>query len=384
MLGTILMEAQVQVHQQHRFAGLLEVVAAAGRRLHAPCYAGSLLRDPGTDAWYLTTLFDTLGRPAELSLLGVPLGPFPFTLPTTLAFRPLADLLGEAWGPERCAGVESQLGTAAVLCVPIEGTTGPCGALLALFSGTERAMLVGSVLTHAATAAARYFHQEHVPLSDGVLDVRAFTEQAASEVARATRYGRQLAIVTFELDSVARLGSFGPQLVRALRQWDILGRLESEQPALAAMLPETGRDGGRGLIQRLGVNLTGIRTGAAIFPNDARSLEALVEFARGRGGRVAALEPALISEQNRARAWVRGAPAGPGSDTVRCPHCAASYSRVLTTSQDDETLEFARAAARGYLQAHCPRHGELIAVDDGSEQPERRKGRLFGRLGRRA
>lgn len=383
-LAMILMEAQLQVHQQRRFAGLLEVVTAAGRRLNAPCYTGSLLRDPGTDAWYLTTLFDTLGRPSDLTLLGVPLGPFPFSLPPSLAFRPLADLLGEAWGPERCAGVERQLATSTVLCVPIQGSNGPCGALIALFPSVERATLVGGILTHAATAAARYFYQENVPISDGVLDARMLADQAASEIARATRYKRQLSVVTFEVDSLAQLGAFGPLLVRTLRQWDLLGRLKVDVPTLAAVLPETGREGGQGLIRRLGTSLAAVRTGAAIFPDDATNLEGLVEFARGRGGRITTTHLEVVSDQVRARSWARGAPAGPGSDTVRCPECAASYTRVQPLNRGGEALENARQAARDYLLANCPRHGQYVTIDDEVVDTDPRKGLLGGLLRRRA
>ncbi len=283
-MTTTLLHALLAVHQQTRLAGVLAAVATAGPRLGAPWYVACLLRDSGTGGWYVTALVDGGGRTASLERLEAPTGPLRFApAPAAVdAVRPLAALLGDAWGPDFCAAFERRLGLVGALCAPIPGPQGVRGALIGLLTAAEPAPALGGVLLHGATAAARHLDQESAPAGDGVLDPQALAEQAGKEIARATRYHREMAVTLFETDSLATLARFGPVLVRSLRRWDLVGRWHSDRPWLVACLPETGRGGARGLVRRLGGSLAGITHGAATFPEDGANLVRLVEIASGR------------------------------------------------------------------------------------------------------
>lgn len=284
LMTTTLVNALLAVHQQTRLAGVLTAVAAAGPRLGAPWYVACLLRDSGTGGWYVTAMVDGAGRTASLERLEAPTGPFAFAPAPAAADvpRPLAALLGEAWGPDFCAAFERRLGTVGALCAPIRGPRGVRGALIGLLTAAEPATALAGVLLHGAAAAARHLDQEQAPVSDGVLDPQALADQAGKEIARATRYHREMAVALFETDSLATLAHFGPVLVRSLRRWDLIGRWPSDRPQLVACLPETGRGGARGLVRRLGGSLAGIASGAATFPDDGANLVRLVEIASGR------------------------------------------------------------------------------------------------------
>lgn len=303
-MTTTLVDALLAVHQQTRLSGLLTAVAAAGPRLGVPAYIACLLRDPGTDGWYVTAMVDGAGRQALLDRLGIPPGPFPLAPPAQGGPRPLGALMGQAWGADVCARLEGQLNVTGALLAPIPGVHDPRGALLALPTGAgpDPALLDG-VLRHGATAAARLLEHESVPFTDGVLDQRTLAELSSKEFARAARYHREMAVALFEAENLAALGQFGPALVRSLRRWDLVGRVNSDRPTLVAVLPETGRGGGRGLIRRLGERLTGIRSGVSTFPEDGGSLNALVDIAQRRmlaaGGFRAPLPPAPSSTWSR-------------------------------------------------------------------------------------
>jgi hypothetical protein len=374
-----LIDALLNVHRQDRFAGVLTATAQGATKLGLPSFVGCMLRDPGTGAWHLTALFDPASRPMQLAQAGMPLNPFTFSPPATVAARPLADLLGQAWGMDQCAQVERRLGVTTALCAPIRDAGGTRGALVAFPTTSGQMLLLAGLLVHAGTAAVRLVDHELAPATDGVLDPLSFAERAGHELARALRYQREMTLVVFEPNSLSELARIGPALVRTLRKWDLLGRIEADRPVLAAVLPETGRNGGHGLVRRLGKFLDGIQVGAASFPEDGGNLDTLIEAARARvagPGDTASLATGVAAPAGRGRGdakgmmryaevktvWVRGAPAGPGFDSVRCPRCMASYTRTGDPIPDNSVIERALVAARAVLHADCPQHMNRIAV----------------------
>jgi hypothetical protein len=356
-----IMRALLLLQRQPNLRGVLEAAVATCAGLHAPCHLACLLRDPATDTWFVTALLDPRGRPLPVERYGVPAGPFPFDLPRSGEELPLARLIGSAWGAEASATLEARLGATAAVAAAITGDEGPRGALLALYRPAPGTALLAGVLAHAAEAAACHLRVAAAAAGSGVLPARAFAQRAADEIARAERYQRVLALVTFEPGTKDALAALGMKLVRTLRRWDILGRLDIT-PALAAVLPETGRGGARGLIRRLGTTLTGVRIGVAVFPEDACSLERLVDVARGRGALAGGMARTVMPDRD-SRIWTRRALPGPDSDTVRCPLCLTGYTRRRPPDTPPSANERACAAARVAVQSTCPRHPEQIIVD---------------------
>lgn len=352
-------DALLRVHRQERFAGVLEAVAKAGPRLGAPSYIGCLLRDPGIDGWYLTAMLDSTGRAAPLERLGLSTGPFPFAPRVVSSPIRLAELMGEAWGPDLSALLERRLGVVGVISAPIEGSHGPQGALLALVTTHERADLLAGLLVHGATAAARHLEQHDHVMTDGVLDPHTLADLAGKEIARAERYRRELAVVLFETDSSTALGHFGPTLVRSLRRWDLVGRPDGDRPQIIAVLPETGRGGGRGLLRRLNGALGGIRAGIATFPDDGGSITRLVEVARTRIIR-STMDGA--AHEGESYLWARTKHVSRDSHSVNCPSCATVFVLRRPVTADERSLAHARRAALSSLQSACPRHPDQLVV----------------------
>src|SRR5262249_33926012 len=113
---------------------------------------------------------------------------------------------------------------------------------------------------------------------------------AGQEVARAHRYQRQLTIMLIESRNIHEMARLGPSLVRVLRRWDFIGRLDADRPILVAVLPETGREGGRGLLRRLATALDDVLVGAATCPDDGATLDRMIDAARGRMARPMGLD----------------------------------------------------------------------------------------------
>ncbi len=359
-------DALLKIHTRDRLSGVLTAVAAAGSRLGAPCFVACLLRDPGTDSWHLTTMIDSGGRTGPLDQLGVSTGPFTTAPLFTSIALPLTGVMAGPWGDAACAQLAHRLTITSAMCAPIEDSHGPRGALLALFTGGGQTDIFRAVLAHGITAAARHLAADGGPLTDGVLDARMLLNLAGNEIARAERYHRELAVVLFEMDGLTDLVRVGPMLVRGLRRWDLLGRSETDRPTLVAVLPETGRGGGRGLIRRLGSAVVGIRTGSATFPDDGGSLQRLVEIARGRALRPDRLFAEPVAATSLSNVWGRGQRAERDSDSVRCPTCLTSYMRPHPIESRASVIEAGRAAARAALQVECPRHQDRLVATEPS------------------
>lgn len=391
----LLSDVLLELHTQTSFAGVMDALVRGVGRLGLRCHLGSLIRDAGTEGWHLTALWDVAARPRPLDLrgLGVPLGPFPFVVPATSAPRPLADLLGPAWGGDACVQLAKRLGVTGVVCLPIMSAAGPRGALLALLPEGAPVALIVRVLMHAAVAAAGCLQRDDLPAGDGVLDPPALAAVAEEEIARARRYGRPLAVVAVQVERLADLAHVGRLVGRHLGRWERVGRVATTPPALALLLPEADRGAALDLIARLRAALPGTPMAAAIFPQDGATYAQLVEMALGRGALAMAQaqpehrqtvpthrDPVLELTPARPEPgaavpiperWTRGAPAGPGQDTVRCPRCLVSYTRHMPSTTPGEALEQVRAIARTLLHQACPDHPAYLDVPTGSIGPRR-------------
>lgn len=376
----LLSDVLLDVHTQTTFAGVMDAVVRAAGRLGLRGCLGSLLRDAGTEGWHLTALWDITPTPRPLDLrgLGVPLGPFEFVVPAAGAPRPLADLFGTAWGTEACAHLAHRLGVVTALSAPIVGPAGPRGALLALLPEPAPAALVVRLLGHAAVAAAGCLQRE-APSGDGVLDPATLAATAEEEIARARRYGRPLAVVAVRVERVADLAHVGRLVGQHLGRWDRVGRLATVAPALALVLPETDRGGALSLIARLRDALPGTPMAAAVFPHDGTTYPQLVEMALGRGA-VDLVQaepwralPSAFTPNGRPglERWTRGAPAGPGRDTVRCPRCLVSYTRRAPLTAPGGVPERVRAIAQAVLHQTCPDHPAHLDLPTGGADPSR-------------
>jgi diguanylate cyclase (GGDEF)-like protein len=146
----------------------------------------------------------------------------------------------------------------------------------------------------------------------GLLNRGGFNERFAAELDRAIRTGRPLAVLLADLDHFKqandRLGHAGGDaalrkastiLSRGKRRIDTVGRIGGEEFAL--LVPESDRDGGRQLAERLRVEIAHafagnrvaltISIGVAAFPRDGRDSDDLLRaadealYAAKEGGR---------------------------------------------------------------------------------------------------
>lgn len=354
----------LDLNRQATFGGLVQAVAHAGRRLGVSSHTGVLLRDPGTDAWYLTAFFDANGRPVDMTAIGLPSGPFRFEPPPDAAPRPVAQVLAPICGVREAEQVALRLGSTGAICAAIPGPQGWRGALLALPATPERASLLANLVAYAAPSAARLLDLEAPAEADGVLDARAFTPRAADELERAIEFRRKASVVAIVCESLGDLSQVAPQVARSLGRWDMLGRIDQYPPALAALLPEADRNDVLNLVNRLGTQFPRLQLGAATYPDDGTSLQQLIEMARGRATHVRAA--AWGAPDDGGVRWVRGAPAGPSANTVRCPICAAPYTRQTASRTTLNAEEAERDAAREELRSTCPRHHEVMTVSGGA------------------
>jgi diguanylate cyclase (GGDEF)-like protein len=155
---------------------------------------------------------------------------------------------------------------------------------------------------------------ERDPLTD-LYNRQAFHDKLGREMARAQRFGRELTLVTIDLDAFkqvndtlghlagdAVLKRVASLLTTHTRDQDIVGRLGGDEFAVA--LVEAGMSTARDLIRRLRIHLVparrqfglprefGISFGAASFPSDGDTIEQLLFHAdakmyrqKGSGGR---------------------------------------------------------------------------------------------------
>jgi diguanylate cyclase (GGDEF)-like protein len=133
--------------------------------------------------------------------------------------------------------------------------------------------LVGLAITNTDTSARLLAQATGDPLT-GLLNHRAFQERVESEVGRAQRYGRPLALVLLDLDHFKLINdSYGHQagdaalmqaarlLERGARAGDVLGRIGGDEFAL--LLPETTAEGALPIAERWAAEFSAAPVGVA-------------------------------------------------------------------------------------------------------------------------
>jgi hypothetical protein len=356
-----LSELLLGIHQQEHLPGILRAVSEAGRRNGVPCATGYLTPEAGDGTWRIAALTDPAGDPLVPSEMGLPMGGFAFAPPPFGIALPMEAMLANVWGSAGVERLQQYFGTQTVLFAPVEGDSGPRGLLVALLSATDGGSLMPCVLTHAATAARACLAPGGRRHEGEMVAGRELIERAEHEIARADRYGREITLVAFESQNLDDLAEFGQELVGTVRRWDVVGRLDTGTPTLVAVLPETNRSGGQGLVKRLGIAGRAFRTGVATFPADGRDFTTLLDSAFDRQA------PAPIPITSSATpadgsVWRRWAMPGANADVVRCPGCRVSYSRPQPVDATPATLDHQRTIARAALQSECPRHQPQLAA----------------------
>jgi diguanylate cyclase (GGDEF)-like protein len=133
----------------------------------------------------------------------------------------------------------------------------------------------------------------------GAANRRAFSERLRYEIARHTRQQRSLAVIALDLDGFKAVNDrfghqAGDELLREvaaaigsiLREQDTVARVGGDE--FTVLAPETDRDGGECLADRVSLAVAGVTTGIsalsasvglAIFPEDAEDAPELLEIA---------------------------------------------------------------------------------------------------------
>jgi GGDEF domain-containing protein len=116
----------------------------------------------------------------------------------------------------------------------------------------------------------------------GLLTWRAFAERAHTEIARATRYQREIGLVVFAVAEPTRRRQLAEICRSQHRDCDVAGHTESGEIVL--LLPETSVHGALVIAQRIRAQVAkggGVATaGCAAWPQHGRTLTALVSTAR--------------------------------------------------------------------------------------------------------
>jgi GGDEF domain-containing protein len=147
---------------------------------------------------------------------------------------------------------------------------------------TERVVQLKGELAQAHARVAALTTVDDVT---GLLVWRAFAERARTEIARATRYQREIGLVLFSLaDPGAMRVTELSEICRAKhRECDLAGQTDAGEIVL--LLPETSLQGGLVIGQRVCAQAMKARgwtpkVGCVSWPQQGRTLTALVQAAR--------------------------------------------------------------------------------------------------------
>jgi GGDEF domain-containing protein len=145
---------------------------------------------------------------------------------------------------------------------------------------TERVVQLKGELAQALARVAALTTIDH---ATGLLVWPAFAERARSEIARATRYQREIGLVVLETDGSLNLGELSEICRCKYRECDLAGQTEAGEIAL--LLPETSLEGALVIAERIlgqAIKSRGSapKLGCAAWPRHGRTLSALLSSAR--------------------------------------------------------------------------------------------------------
>lgn len=353
----MLIDMLLQVHRQSRLSGILESAAAGLTRLGLPVHVGALLRDGGSNVWYLAALMDAQGKAVSPARHGIPDQPLNVRLPQTDGALPLPVLFGGMLDPAIYDRMATNLGVGGGICLPVLVAGEPRGAVFGLFASPESGPMVSALFAHIALSAARVLEYEPISGVRRVLGVGAFADAAETELARCSATGRQASLIVCAANSNPELAALGRGLLKQARPWDICGRAPADSPAVALLLPEVDRVDARLLLRRVNGYEHG---GVAVYPDEGTTLARLITVALSRTtvGDVTATER---ENEPVGSGWIRGLRVTPHADVLRCPGCNLAYTRLRrdgASALDEQHL----TAVRSALEAACPEHGPEVAV----------------------
>ncbi len=145
---------------------------------------------------------------------------------------------------------------------------------------TERVVRLKGELAQALSRVAALTTTDH---TTGLFLWPAFAERARSEIARATRYRREIGLVLVATDESLTLGELSEICRCKHRECDVAGYTEAGEIAL--LLPETSLEGARVIGERIRAQAIKSRgsapkLGCAAWPRHGRTLTALLSSAR--------------------------------------------------------------------------------------------------------
>jgi|GEM_PF-5568351 len=144
---------------------------------------------------------------------------------------------------------------------------------------TERIVQLKGELAQAQSRVAAL---TTVDATTGLLVWPAFAERARSEIARATRYQREIGLVLLATDALA-MAELSEICRSKYRECDVAGQTDAGEIAL--LLPETSLEGALVIGERIRAQALKIRgsaptLGCAAWPRNGRTLSALLSSAR--------------------------------------------------------------------------------------------------------
>jgi diguanylate cyclase (GGDEF)-like protein len=206
-------------------------------------------------------------------------------------------LMAAAWAP---SAARAALPASAVTIAGIVGAHGSVPPLLLILVVVGGSVAVVRVLQEEFERERRALRATAMrdPLT-GAANRRAFAERLRYEIARHTRQQRNLAVIALDLDGFKAVNDrfghqAGDELLREvaaaigsiLREQDTLARVGGDE--FNVLAPETDREGGECLAERVSLAVSGVTTGIsalsasvglAIFPIDAEDGLELLELA---------------------------------------------------------------------------------------------------------
>ncbi len=203
-------------------------------------------------------------------------------------------VLAGLWSREDAAALLQALRVRFTAVAPVVGAHGPLGVVLLLVLGEWPVEVAAECTAHAAVALANLLEWRYAHLPDrdpltGLLTYERVRQAGEREINRAERYRRMLSVAVIELPETARepaqCRALAELVNRVVRQPDIVGALEAGR--VVALLPETPIGGAAAFTRRLRdaadrSGLPPLRCACAMYPQDGRDWEALVEAAIAR------------------------------------------------------------------------------------------------------
>ena len=226
-------------------------------------------------------------------------------------------LLLASWAPNHAGAV---LPASVVTILAIAAARGGSPPLLLILVVVGGSVAVVRLLEESFARERRALRATAMrdPLT-GAANRRAFGERLRYEIARHTRQQRRFAVIALDLDGFKAVNDrFGHQagdellrevaaaIASILREQDTVARVGGDE--FNVLAPETDREGGECLVERVELAVSGVTTGIsalsasvglAIFPDDADEPAALLEFAD--------YEAIAAKRENRAAAQARRA-----------------------------------------------------------------------------